>query len=67
MFSFENDHDIETVSSASEFLGDTLNVRDNDHASYIVSEEGQLLLGVFNTVSWQMLHQQYKQTFRNMH
>jgi hypothetical protein len=32
MCSSENDPGIETVSSASEFLGDTLNLRDNDHA-----------------------------------
>jgi hypothetical protein len=32
MFSFENAPDIETVSSASRFLGDTHNIRDNDSA-----------------------------------
>jgi hypothetical protein len=31
-FSFENDRGIETVSSASEFLGDTLNIWDNNRA-----------------------------------
>jgi hypothetical protein len=30
MFSFENGPDIETVSNASEFLEDTLNIQDND-------------------------------------
>jgi hypothetical protein len=30
MFSFENDPDIETLSNASEFLGDTFNIWDND-------------------------------------
>jgi hypothetical protein len=32
MFSFENGPDIETVPSGSEFLGNTLNIWDNDHA-----------------------------------
>jgi hypothetical protein len=32
IFSFENGPDIEMVSSASEFLGDTLNIWDNDCA-----------------------------------
>jgi hypothetical protein len=32
MFSFENDADVETVSNASEFLRDTLNIWDNDSA-----------------------------------
>jgi hypothetical protein len=30
LFSFENDPDIETVSNASEFLGGTLIIWDND-------------------------------------
>jgi hypothetical protein len=32
MFSSENGPDIETVHNASEFLGDTLNIRDDDSA-----------------------------------
>jgi hypothetical protein len=32
MFSFESGPDIEMVSSASEFLGNTLNTWDNDSA-----------------------------------
>jgi hypothetical protein len=32
MFSYENDPDIEMVSNVSEFLGDTLNIWDNDSA-----------------------------------
>jgi hypothetical protein len=32
MFSFENGPDIKTVSDASEFLGGTLNIWDNDLA-----------------------------------
>jgi hypothetical protein len=32
MYSFDNGPDIEAVSSASEFFGDTLNVRDKDRA-----------------------------------
>jgi hypothetical protein len=32
MFSFENGPDIETVSNAPEFLGNTLNIWDNDSA-----------------------------------
>jgi hypothetical protein len=32
LFSFENGPDIEMVSSASEFLGNTLNIWDNDSA-----------------------------------
>jgi hypothetical protein len=32
MFRFENSPHIETVSNASEFLGDTLNMWDNDSA-----------------------------------
>jgi hypothetical protein len=32
MFNFENGPDIETVSNVSEFLADTLNIWDNDHA-----------------------------------
>jgi hypothetical protein len=32
MFSFENGPDIETISNASEFLGDTLNIWNNDSA-----------------------------------
>jgi uncharacterized protein YxjI len=32
MFSFENGPDIETVRNASEFLGDTFNIWDNDSA-----------------------------------
>jgi hypothetical protein len=32
MFSFEKGSDIEVVSSAFDFLGDTLNIRDNDRA-----------------------------------
>jgi hypothetical protein len=32
MFSFENGPEIETVPSASEFLGNTLNIWDNDSA-----------------------------------
>jgi hypothetical protein len=46
MFSFENILDIETVSNASEFLGETLNIWDNDHARCVVSE-GRLLLSGF--------------------
>jgi hypothetical protein len=41
MFSFENGHDIETISSASEFLGDTFNIWD------VVSEEGRSILDAF--------------------
>jgi hypothetical protein len=47
MFSFENDPYIETVSSASEFLGDTLNIRNNDWPWYMISEEGWLYLDSF--------------------
>jgi hypothetical protein len=32
MFSFENGPDIETISRASELLGGTLNIRNNDSA-----------------------------------
>jgi hypothetical protein len=32
LLSFENGPDIETVTKASEFLGDALNIWDNDHA-----------------------------------
>jgi hypothetical protein len=32
MFSFENDPEIETVSNAPEFLGETLNIWDNHSA-----------------------------------
>jgi hypothetical protein len=49
MFSSENDPDIEMVSNVSEFLGDTLNIRDNDSALVYLSE-GQLLPDGFITV-----------------
>jgi hypothetical protein len=45
MFSFESGPDFETVSSASELLGDTLNIRDNDNARIIVPEGRLLFLG----------------------
>jgi hypothetical protein len=41
MFSFENGPDIETVPNASEFLGDTLNIWDNDRAMiYYLKKDG---------------------------
>jgi hypothetical protein len=45
MFSFENDPDVETISDASEFLGDTLSIWD------IVPEEVRSLLEGFITES----------------
>jgi hypothetical protein len=47
VFSFENDPDIDTVSNASEFLGDTVNIWDKTVTWYIASEEKRLLLGRF--------------------
>jgi hypothetical protein len=48
MFTFENGPDIETVSNASEFLGNSFNIWVNDSVPwYIVSEEGRLLLDGF--------------------
>jgi hypothetical protein len=47
MFSFENHSDIEAASNASEFLRDTPNIWDIDHALVHLCEEGQLLLDDF--------------------
>jgi hypothetical protein len=47
MFSFENGPDIEAVSNASEFLGDTLNTRDNDNV---------LIYRIWRTVASLWLH-----------
>jgi hypothetical protein len=51
MFNLENGSEIETVPDSSEFLGSTLDIRDNDSALVFVSEEGQILVDGFITES----------------
>jgi hypothetical protein len=51
MFNLENGSEIETVPDSSEFLGSTLDIRDNDSALVFVSEEGRFLFGAFITES----------------
>jgi hypothetical protein len=40
VFHFENGSEIETVPDASHFLGNTLDIWDNDSALVFVSQEG---------------------------
>jgi hypothetical protein len=52
MFTFEDCSELEPVSDASEFLGDTLDIRDETVPWYVLSEGGRFLVVVMRSLDF---------------